>query len=193
MDTHGKRIILASNSPRRKELLAALEIDFTVDTGTSFVETYSPDTPHERVPELMSRGKSLGFHRELDPDEILVTSDTMVLCGKEILGKPVDREDAERMLKLLSGREHHVITAVTIRDKEHEKTFSVASSVFFKELSNSEIDYYIDNYKPFDKAGAYGIQEWIGYIGITGIEGSFYNVMGFPTQRFYDELQSFLK
>lgn len=193
MDTHGKRIILASNSPRRKELLAALDIDFTVDTGTSFVETYSPDTPHERVPELMSRGKSLGFHRELDSDEILVTSDTMVLCGKEILGKPVDREDAERMLKLLSGREHQVITAVTIRDKEHEKTFSVTSSVFFKELSNSEIDYYIDTYKPFDKAGAYGIQEWIGYIGITGIEGSFYNVMGFPTQRFYDELQSFLK
>ena len=193
MDTHGKRIILASNSPRRKELLAALDIDFTVDTGTSFVETYSPDTPHERVPELMSRGKSLGFHRELDSDEILVTSDTMVLCGKEILGKPVDREDAERMLKLLSGREHQVITAVTIRDKEHEKTFSVTSSVLFKELSNSEIDYYINTYKPFDKAGAYGIQEWIGYIGITGIEGSFYNVMGFPTQRFYDELQSFLK
>ena len=193
MDTLGKRIILASNSPRRKELLAALDIDFTVDTGTSFVETYSPDTPHERVPELMSRGKSLGFHRELDSYEILVTSDTMVLCGKEILGKPVDRKDAERMLKLLSGREHQVITAVTIRDKEHEKTFSVTSSVFFKELSNSEIDYYIDTYKPFDKAGAYGIQEWIGYIGITGIEGSFYNVMGFPTQRFYDELQSFLK
>lgn len=193
MDTHGKRIILASNSPRRKELLAALDIDFTVDTGTSFVETYSPDTPHERVPELMSRGKSLGFHRELDSDEILVTSDTMVLCGKEILGKPVDREDAERMLKLLSGREHQVITAVTIRDQEHEKTFSVTSSVLFKELSNSEIDYYINTYKPFDKAGAYGIQEWIGYIGITGIEGSFYNVMGFPTQRFYDELQSFLK
>ena len=193
MDTHGKRIILASNSPRRKELLAALDIDFTVDTGTSFVETYSPDTPHERVPELMSRGKSLGFHRELDSDEILVTSDTMVLCGKEILGKPVDRKDAERMLKLLSGREHQVITAVTIRDKEHEKTFSVTSSVLFKELSNSEIDYYINTYKPFDKAGAYGIQEWIGYIGITGIEGSFYNVMGFPTQRFYDELQSFLK
>ncbi len=193
MDTNGKRIILASNSPRRKELLAALDIDFTVDTGTSFVETYSPDTPHERVPELMSRGKSLGFHRELDSDEILVTSDTMVLCGKEILGKPADRKDAERMLKLLSGREHQVITAVTIRDQEHEKTFSVTSSVFFKELSNSEIDYYIDTYKPFDKAGAYGIQEWIGYIGITGIEGSFYNVMGFPTQRFYDELQSFLK
>ena len=192
MDLRGKKIILASNSPRRRELLAALGIDFTVDTGTSFVEEYSPDTPHTKVPELMSLGKSLGFHRELEPDEILVTSDTMVLCGTEILGKPADRAEAARMLRLLSGREHQVITAVTIRDNKRESTFSVTSNVFFKELSDSEIYYYIDNYKPFDKAGAYGIQEWIGYIGITGIEGSFYNVMGFPTQRFYDELQSFL-
>ena len=141
----------------------------------------------------MSRGKSLGFHRPLDADEILVTSDTMVLCGKEILGKPSDRPDAVRMLKLLSGREHQVITAVTIRDFKREKTFSVTSNVFFKQLSDEEIDYYIDTYKPFDKAGAYGIQEWIGYIGITGIEGSFYNVMGFPTQRFHDELLNFIK
>ena len=192
MDLHGKKIILASNSPRRRELLVALGIDFTVDTGTSFVEEYSQDTPYTKGPELMSLGKSLGFHRELEPDEILVTSDTMVLCGTEILGKPADRAEAARMLRLLSGREHQVITAVTIRDGKRERTFSVTSNVFFKELSDSEIYYYIDNYKPFDKAGAYGIQEWIGYIGITGIEGSFYNVMGFPTQRFYDELQSFL-
>ena len=192
MDTRGKKIILASNSPRRKELLASLDIDFTVDTGTSFVEEYAYDTPHEEVPELMSLGKSLGFHRDLEPDEILITSDTMVLCGTEILGKPVDKDDARRMLRLLSGREHQVITAVTIRDAHREKTFSVTSNVFFKELSDNEIDYYIETYKPFDKAGAYGIQEWIGYIGITGIEGSFYNVMGFPTQRFYDEFQDFL-
>ena len=192
MDTRGKKIILASNSPRRRELLALLDLVFTVDTGTDFVEEYSPDTPHIKVPELMSRGKSLGFHRDLGPDEILVTSDTMVLCGTEILGKPSDKEDAARMLRLLSGREHQVITAVTIRSASKEKTFSVSSNVYFKELSESEIDYYIDTYKPFDKAGAYGIQEWIGYIGITGIEGSFYNVMGFPTQRFYEELQEFL-
>ena len=192
MDTCGKRIILASNSPRRKELLSSLGLEFTVDTGTSFIEEYSLDTPHLKVPELMSRGKSLGFHRELDPDEILITSDTMVLCGTEILGKPSDREDAVRMLRLLSGREHQVITAVTIRSTIKEKTFSVCSNVYFKELSDSEINYYIDTCKPFDKAGAYGIQEWIGYIGITGIEGSFYNVMGFPTQRFYEELQEFL-
>lgn len=192
METNGKRIILASNSPRRRELLASLGVDFSVDTRTSFIEDYSPDTPHVKVPELMSQGKSRGFHRELSSDEILVTSDTMVLCGTEILGKPSDRDDAVRMLKLLSGREHQVITAVTIRSANKEKTFSVTSNVYFKDLSDSEIDYYIDNYKPFDKAGAYGIQEWIGYIGITGIEGSFYNVMGFPTQRFFEELKAFL-
>ena len=193
MDTNGKKVILASNSPRRKELLSSLDITFTVDTGTSFVEEYAEGTPHEEVPALMSMGKSLGFHRELEPDEILITSDTMVLCGDEILGKPSDKEDAVRMLKLLSGREHQVITAVTIRDASRERTFSVTSNVFFKDLSDKEIDYYIDTYKPFDKAGAYGIQEWIGYIGITGIEGSFYNVMGFPTQRFFDEFQDFIR
>ena len=193
MNTNGKKIILSSNSPRRKELLAGLDIDFTIDIGTSFVEEYSPDTPHVKVPELMSEGKSNGFHRELAEDEILVTSDTMVLCGSEILGKPHDRADAVRMLKILSGREHQVISAVTIRDRHRSKTFSVKTDVYFKNLSDSEIDYYIDNFKPFDKAGAYGVQEWIGYVAITKIEGSFYNVMGFPTQRFYEELQDFLR
>jgi septum formation protein len=192
MDTNGKHIILASNSPRRRELMAGLNLEFTVDAKTSFVESYSPDTQHIKIPELMSEGKSLGFHRPLDDDEILVTSDTMVLCGTEILGKPRDRADAVRMLKLLSGRDHQVITAVTIRDNRRKKTFSVTSDVHFKSLSDKEIDYYIDNFKPFDKAGAYGIQEWIGYIGITKLDGSFYNVMGFPTQRFYEELQDFI-
>lgn len=123
MDTHGKRIILASNSPRRRELLAGLGFEFTVDARTFFEEEYSPDTPHDMIPEMMSLGKSMGFHRDLEPDEILVTSDTMVLCGSEILGKPSDREDAVRMLRLLSGREHQVITAVTIRDIVRTKTF----------------------------------------------------------------------
>ena len=132
MDTKGKRIILASNSPRRRELMARLDLEFTVDARTSFVESYSPDTPHVKVPELMSEGKSLGFHRPLEDDEILVTSDTMVLCGTEILGKPKDREDAVRMLKLLSGRGHQVITAVTIRDSHRKKTFSVTSDVHSK-------------------------------------------------------------
>ena len=192
MDTHGKRIILASNSPRRRELLAGLGFEFKVDARTLFEEEYSPETPHNMIPEMMSLGKSMGFHRELEPDEILVTSDTMVLCGSEILGKPSDRDDAVRMLRLLSGREHQVITAVTIRDIGRTKTFSVSSDVYFKDLTDEEIDYYIDNYLPFDKAGAYGIQEWIGYVGICRIDGSFYNVMGFPTQRFYEELKAFL-
>ena len=192
IDLKDKQIILASGSPRRRELLSAMDIPFTVDTGNTFDESWSSDTPHEKVPELMAEGKSFGFHRELADNEILVTSDTMVLCGTEILGKPKDRDDAIRMLKLLSGRGHQVITAVTIRDREKKKTFSVTSNVFFKELSDSEITYYLDTYKPYDKAGAYGIQEWIGYIGISRLEGSFYNVMGFPASRFYEELKAFL-
>lgn len=192
IDLKDKQIILASGSPRRRELLSAMDIPFTVDTGNTFDESWSEDTPHEKVPELMSEGKSFGFHRELADNEILVTSDTMVLCGTEILGKPKDRDDAIRMLKLLSGRGHQVITAVTLRDREKKKTFSVTSNVFFKELSDSEITYYLDTYKPYDKAGAYGIQEWIGYIGISRLEGSFYNVMGFPASRFYEELKAFL-
>ncbi len=192
IDLKDKQIILASGSPRRRELLSAMDIPFTVDTGNTFDESWSSDTPHEKVPGLMSEGKSFGFHRELADNEILVTSDTMVLCGTEILGKPKDRDDAIRMLKLLSGRGHQVITAVTLRDREKKKTFSVTSNVFFKELSDSEITYYLDTYKPYDKAGAYGIQEWIGYIGISRLEGSFYNVMGFPASRFYEELKAFL-
>ncbi len=192
IDLKDKQIILASGSPRRRELLSAMDIPFTVDTGNTFDESWSGDTPHEKVPELMAEGKSFGFHRELADNEILVTSDTMVLCGTEILGKPKDRDDAIRMLKLLSGRGHQVITAVTLRDREKKKTFSVTSNVFFKELSDSEITYYLDTYKPYDKAGAYGIQEWIGYIGISRLEGSFYNVMGFPASRFYEELKAFL-
>lgn len=192
IDLKDKQIILASGSPRRRELLSAMDIPFSVDTGNTFDESWSSDTPHEKVPELMAEGKSFGFHRELADNEILVTSDTMVLCGTEILGKPKDRDDAIRMLKLLSGRGHQVITAVTLRDREKKKTFSVTSNVFFKELSDSEITYYLDTYKPYDKAGAYGIQEWIGYIGISRLEGSFYNVMGFPASRFYEELKAFL-
>ena len=192
IDLKDKQIILASGSPRRRELLSAMDIPFSVDTGNTFDESWSSDTPHVKVPELMAEGKSFGFHRELAGNEILVTSDTMVLCGTEILGKPKDRDDAIRMLKLLSGRGHQVITAVTLRDREKKKTFSVTSNVFFKELSDSEITYYLDTYKPYDKAGAYGIQEWIGYIGISRLEGSFYNVMGFPASRFYEELKAFL-
>ena len=187
-----KRIILGSGSPRRKELMEGLDIAFTVDTGNTFEEACSPDTPHCRIPALMSQGKSHGFHRALEDDEVLVTSDTMVLLGGRIMGKPHSREEAVSMLEALSGKTHEVITAVTIRDCAREVTFEDSTLVTFRELTGDEIDYYIDTYKPYDKAGAYGVQEWIGYVAITAIQGSFYNVMGFPVHRVYEELKKFL-
>ena len=198
MDLHGKHIILGSNSPRRRELLKGLDIDFEVDTGNNFEERFSPDTPYDQVPRLMAEGKSEGFHRPLKEDEILITADTMVILPAsgdkpgEILGKPKDREDACRMLRDLSGREHHVTTAVTIRDAHRKHTFQVTTEVWFKPLTEAEITYYVDTYKPFDKAGAYAIQEWIGHVGITRIEGSYFNVVGFPVQRVYEALQAFI-
>lgn len=193
MDLHGKRVILASGSPRRRELLKGLDIDFEIDTKNNFKEHFSLDTPYDAVPRLMSEGKSAGFHRPLAEDEILITADTMVIIpGKEILGKPKDRQDAFRMLRDLSGRSHHVITAVTLRNTQKKETFTVTTEVWFKDLSDSEINYYIDKYKPFDKAGAYAIQEWIGHIGITRIEGSYFNVVGFPVQRVYEALMRFI-
>ena len=186
-----KRIILGSNSPRRKELLAGLDIEFTVDTLNTFEETWDPSTPHDKVPELMSKGKSHGFHRPLEDGEILITSDTMVLLDKVIMGKPHSREEAVKMLRTLSGHTHEVITAVTIRDRRREETFSDSTLVTFAELSDDEIDYYIDKDRPYDKAGAYGIQEWIGYAAITRLEGSFFNVMGFPVHRVWQVLKTF--
>lgn len=191
MDLKGKRIILASNSPRRRELLAGLNIEFEVDTRNNFEECFDPATPHRKVPALMSEGKSKGFHRPLKEGEILITSDTMVLLDGLIMGKPHSREEAVEMLKTLSGRTHEVITAVTVRDCAHCETVSDSTMVRFRELRDAEIDYYIDNFHPYDKAGAYGIQEWIGYAAITGIDGSFYNVMGFPVHLVYEELIKF--
>jgi len=192
MDIKGKKIILGSNSPRRKELLGGLDIDFTVDTGNTFEEVYDPSTPHERIPEVLSEGKSYGFHRELADDEVLITSDTLVLCGDRVMGKPHSREEAIDMLRCLSGREHKVITAVTIRDSRRCKTTADTALVYFKELTDNEIEYYIDQYRPFDKAGAYGIQEWIGYIGIDKIEGSYFTIMGLPVHLVYKELLNFI-
>lgn len=192
MELKGKKIILASNSPRRKELLGGLDISFVVDTRNNFEEVYDPSTPHEKIPEVLSEGKSYGFHRELSDDEILITSDTLVLCGSDVMGKPHSREEAFEMLRKLSGREHKVITAITIRDNENCKTLSDTAIVHFKELSDNEIWYYIDNFKPFDKAGAYGIQEWVGYIGIGRIDGSFFTIMGLPVHLVYKTLLEFI-
>ena len=192
MDTKGKHIILGSNSPRRKELLSGLNISFQTDTGNTFEEVYSEDTPHERIPEVLSEGKSYGFHRTLEQDEILITSDTLVLCEDRVMGKPHSREEAYEMLSFLSGKQHKVITAITLRDSEKTKTLSDTAIVHFKALSDKEIYYYIDTFKPFDKAGAYGIQEWIGYIGIDRIEGSYFTIMGFPVHLVYQELLNFI-
>lgn len=192
MDTKGKKIILGSNSPRRKELLGGLDIEFTVDTGNTFEEVYDPATPHERIPEVLSEGKSYGFHRALETNEILITSDTLVLCGERVMGKPHSREEAIDMLRCLSGREHKVITAITLRDCDRCSTTSDTAVVYFKELTDNEIEYYVDQYKPFDKAGAYGIQEWIGYMGIDKIEGSYFTIMGLPVHLVYQELVKFI-
>ena len=192
MDTKGKKIILGSNSPRRKELLAGLDIEFTVDTGNTFEEIYDASTAHELIPEVLSKGKSYGFHRELADNEILITSDTLVLCGETVMGKPRSREEAIAMLKTLSDREHKVITAITLRDSVKCSTVSDTALVHFKSLSGDEIEYYVDTYKPFDKAGAYGIQEWIGYMGIDRIDGSYFTIMGLPVHLVYQELLKFI-
>ena len=198
MDLKGKHIILGSNSPRRRELLKGLDIDFEVDTKNNFQEYFGPEVSYDEVPRRMAQGKSAGFHRPLAENEILITADTMVILppseGRpgEILGKPKDRADAMRMLRDLSGRKHHVTTAVTLRDSRRSETFDVTTEVWFKELTDEEIAYYVDTYKPYDKAGAYAIQEWIGHVGITRIEGSYFNVVGFPVQRVYEALQRFI-
>ena len=192
MNIGTKSIILGSASPRRKELLAGLGVSFEVDTKNNFEEVYSPETPHERIPEVLSEGKSFGFHRELAENEILITSDTLVLCEGHVMGKPHSREEAYDMLRLLSGRSHKVITAVTIRDRQKTSTSSDTAIVHFKELTDEEIYHYIDTYRPFDKAGAYGIQEWIGYIGIDRIEGSYFTIMGFPVHLVYQMLSKFI-
>lgn len=191
-----KKIILASNSPRRRELLNGLDVEYTVDTENNFVESMDASVEAHQIPVLMSVGKSHGFHRALNEDEVLITADTVVIVGEEgskVLGKPHSREEAVAMLRMLSGRTHEVVTAVTVRDVSREETVTDSTLVSFERLEDGEIDYYIDRYKPFDKAGAYGVQEWIGYVAISRLEGSFYNVMGFPVHKVYRELQKFLR
>ncbi len=188
-----KRIILGSGSPRRKELLAGLDVEFTVDKENLFSESKEPDVEPHRVPMDMSIGKSHGFHRPLEEDEVLITADTVVIVDGKVLGKPHSRQEAEQMLRTLSARCHEVVTAVTVRDKRREESFTDSTEVEFLPLSDSQIAYYIDKYKPYDKAGAYGVQEWIGYVGISSIRGSFYNVMGLPVHRVAQVLESFLR
>jgi septum formation protein len=183
------RLILASNSPRRKELLKGLDIDFEVRVIDGIHETYPADIPVREIPCYLACLKADAYVENMRDDELIITADTVVIIDNGILEKPTDRLEAIEMLKILSGRKHTVITAVVMLTKEKRKNFSVASTVDFDVLSEEEIVYYVDKYRPFDKAGAYGIQEWIGYVGVRGIEGSFHNVMGLPIQRLYRELQ----
>ena len=177
------RLILASASPRRRELLAACDIDFTLAEKFECEECYPADLEADKVAEYLSQLKSNAYPYTLKEGDILLTADTVVIAGGEILGKPKDNADAERMLKILSGATHKVVTGVTLRTPSRTISFSAESLVTFRELENEEIEYYIEKYRPLDKAGAYGIQEWIGYTAIEGLQGSFYNVMGLPVQK----------
>ena len=182
------KLILASNSPRRKELLAGLGVPFEVRVLQDIDEHYPENLPVNEVARYIAKEKADAYRRIVTADELIITADTVVLVGDEILGKPMDEADAVRMLRLLSGRTHQVTTGVCLLTAEKERCFDVTTDVTFKTLTDEEIHYYVNRYRPFDKAGAYGIQEWIGYIGVTGLNGSYYNVMGLPVQRIYQEL-----
>lgn len=185
--------VLASKSPRRQELLKDLGIKFTVDVRE--VEEIFPTGIHnEEVAKYLAELKASGFTSdELHPNKIIITADTIVVCDNQILGKPSDRMEAIAMLRLLSGKEHQVITGVCLKSSEKTNVFATSTKVFFKNLSEKEIEYYVDNYQPFDKAGAYGIQEWIGFAAITKIEGSYFNVVGLPLHSLYEAITNWDK
>ncbi|MBQ8988482.1 MAG: septum formation protein Maf [Prevotella sp.] len=182
------RLILASNSPRRKELLAGLGLPFEVRVLKGVDESFPADLPVSEVARYIAEKKADAYQQTMGNDELVITADTVVIVGNEILGKPVDEADAIRMLRLLSGKTHQVTTGVCLLTTAQKHAFDVTTDVTFKVLNDEEIHYYVTHYKPFDKAGAYGIQEWIGYIGVTCLHGSYYNVMGLPVQRIYNEL-----
>ncbi len=186
------RVILASGSPRRRQLLRDAGIDYKLAAGYEVEEVFPETLPLEEVPAYLSELKSAAYPAPLAANDILITADTVVCLHGRLIGKPADRADAVSILGRLSGNRHTVVTGVTLRTADRKKTFSVHSDVFFRNLTDEEIAYYIDVYQPFDKAGAYGVQEWIGYVGIERIEGSFYNVMGLPVQRLYHELGEFI-
>ena len=184
-------IILASNSPRRRELLAGLGIGFEVKTLEGIDESYPGDLDPDMISQYISQKKADAYRSLISGNEMVITSDTIVLLDGKVYGKPVDEADACRMLGELSGRTHKVITGVCISTCERSSAFHVVTEVEFAPLSSDEIEYYVTHFKPLDKAGAYGIQEWIGSVAVRAINGSFYNVMGLPVQRLYAELKSF--
>lgn len=185
------KIILASNSPRRRELLAGLDIPFEVRVLPSVDESYPASLRAGEIPLFISREKANAYRDMIAPDELIITADTIVWLEDAILEKPHDDAEAVAMLHRLSGKTHEVFTGVTLTTRNHQKSFVAESKVTFATLSDAEIDYYVAHYHPLDKAGAYGVQEWIGYVGVERIEGSFYNVMGLPVRRLYEALASF--
>ncbi len=187
----GKEVILASASPRRRELMAGAGIPFRLADPYEVEETFPAGMDPHAVPQFLAELKSNAYPHPLDPQQILITADTIVLLDGRVIGKPADRDDALAMLGSLSGRTHEVITAVTLRSAARTESFSAHSHVRFRTLSAEEITHYVDTFQPYDKAGSYGIQEWIGYIGIEAIDGSFYNVMGLPIQLLYRRLSDF--
>lgn len=182
-------VVLASNSPRRKELMFGLGIDYVVKTLPDVDESYPGTLRGEEIPAYISREKADAYKKLIQPDELLITADTIVWLDGEVLGKPKDKEDAVRMLRKLSGASHQVITGVCLTTKDWQKSFTATTDVTFAALTDEEIDYYVGKYAPMDKAGAYGVQEWIGFIGVEAISGSYFNVMGLPIQRLYKELK----
>ena len=185
------KIILASNSPRRKELLAGIDIPFEVRVIDGIDESYPDTLPTKDIAEYISKKKAAAYREAMACDELVITADTIVVLGSQVMGKPKDADEAYNMLRQLSGQTHQVITGVTLTTIERQISFSVETDVTFKVLSDQEIEYYVSHYHPFDKAGAYGIQEWIGHIGVTGMSGSYFNVMGLPVQRIYEALKTF--
>lgn len=184
-------IILSSNSPRRRELLAGLDLKFDIHVIPDIDESYPKCLPVMEIAEYISAKKAEAYKSSIGKDDLVITADTVVVLGEEVLGKPKNLDEAKCILRKLSGKVHHVVTGVSLTSADKQRCFSVTTDVTFKELSDSEIDYYVERYKPLDKAGAYGIQEWIGYIGVTSIKGSYFNVMGLPVQRIYSELKEF--
>jgi septum formation protein len=190
---HRYHVILGSNSPRRRELLAGLGIPFEVRPIPGIDESYPAGMPAGEIPLHIARKKAAAYLPGLKANDLLITADTLVSLHHTILEKPADRDEAVRMLQLLSGNTHQVITGVCLATHAKTTAFAVTSSVTFAPLKNEDITYYVDHYHPYDKAGAYGIQEWIGYVAVESIEGSFYNVMGLPIQRVYRELGNLTK
>lgn len=182
------KVILASGSPRRRELLSGLGIDYTIKVLPDVNEAYPETLKGEDIPLYIAREKAEAYLKGIESDELIITADTIVWLDNEVLGKPTDERQAKVMLRMLSGKTHHVITGVCLTTSEFQKSFTTTTEVTFAKLSEEEIDYYVEKYRPLDKAGAYGIQEWIGFVGVEAINGSYFNVMGLPIQRLYKEL-----